>query len=125
MIPDIPVYIIDDSAFGKKIMKQLIDEGFNNVVVFKSTAEFFAEIEYEPEVVIVNQNFKEMNAIRLIQRAKNVSAELYTILFSAEKRTDDSIYYDQRCLGLVDHILEKNTDGLHELVDVLMAEVVS
>jgi len=83
------IFLIDDDELFSKVIQLALEENDSYDVSFFSTGEQFLEcIDQYPDVVIIDYNLPGIGGLEILERVKNYSPDIKTIILSGQEKVD-------------------------------------
>jgi ActR/RegA family two-component response regulator len=112
--------IYDDLGYGRYVQARLIQNNYTNVHLYDDEKSCLSDMKRLPAILIVDYHLKDMSGLQLIQRAKNIHPDFYSILLSGEyHNTQSGNSIDERFLKYIDKYIIKGMNDMEELFDAL------
>ena len=115
------IFIIDDDlGYGRYVQARLAQNKYTNVHLYDDEKAFLKDMKKSPAILIVDFHLKEMSGLQLIQKAKNIYPDFYSILLSGEyHNTQNASVIDERFLKYIDKYIIKGMNDMEELFEAL------
>jgi len=115
------IFIIDDDlGYGRYVQARLAQNKFTNVHLYDDEKTCLNDMKKLPSILIVDFHLKEMSGLQLIQRAKTIYPDFYSILLSGEyHNTQNANSMDERFLKYIDKYIIKGMNDMEELFEAL------
>ncbi len=112
------IYIIDDDlSYGNLVECNLKNENFTNIILFVDGKSCLENMAKCPQVIISDYHLKNMTGFKLIQKAREIYADFYSILFSADYEYAN--YKDVLTSKQVNKYVYKDSNTMREILDTL------
>jgi len=112
------IYIIDDDlSYGNLVELNLINQDFKHVLLFTDEKLCLESMKDGPKVLISDFHLKNMTGFKLIQKARKIYPDFYTILFSADYEYTN--YKDVLTSRQVNKYIYKDCNTITELLETL------
>jgi DNA-binding NtrC family response regulator len=115
------IFIIDDDlGYGRYVQARLAQNKYTNVHLYEDEKACLKDMKKFPAILIVDYHLKEMSGLQLIQKAKNIYPDFYSILLSGEyHNTQSTNVMDERFLAYIDKYIIKGMNDMEELFEAL------
>jgi ActR/RegA family two-component response regulator len=114
------IFIVDDDlGYGRYVQARLTQNRFTNVHLYDDEKECLKDMKQLPAFLIVDYHLKKMSGLQLIQKAKSICPDFYSILLSGEYHNNSTSMMDERFLQYIDKYIIKGMDDMEELMDTL------
>lgn len=107
----------DDIPCGKLVQYYLLKNGFKKVILFEDEKACLANMSLEPKVLITDYRLKNLNGLRLVQKAKKLYPGFHCILLSGMSYRE--IFTDRSSHPEVDKFIMKGLNSLQEVYNTL------
>ncbi len=112
------IFIIDDNLYyGKIILHHLKNQGFENIILFNDENKCLDSFKEQPSLLISDYHLKDMDGLQLVEKAREVHTEFYTILLSGSYYDED--FNNKIVLQHIDKCIIKGHDELQKLTNTL------
>jgi len=115
------IFIIDDDlGYGRYVQARLAQNKYTNVHLYDDEKAFLKDMKKFPAILIVDYHLKAMSGLQLIQKAKNIYPDFYSILLSGEyHNTQNASVMVERFLAYIDKYIIKGMNDMEELFEAL------
>lgn len=115
------IFIIDDDlGYGRYVQARLAQNKYTNVHLYDDEKTVLKDMKQSPAILIVDYHLKEMSGLQLIQKAKHIYPDFYSILLSGEyHNTQNTNGMDERFLKYIDKYIIKGMNDMEELFEAL------
>jgi DNA-binding NtrC family response regulator len=112
------IFIIDDDlSYGNLVEQNLLNQNFENIVLFTTEKECLENMVKKPKVLMSDYHLKNTTGFKLIQKAREIYPDFYTILFSADY--DYVNHKDVLTSRQVNKYIFKDVNTVQEMLDTL------
>jgi len=115
------IFIIDDDlGYGRYVQARLAQNRYNNVNLYDDEKACLKDMKQSPDILIVDYHLKTMSGLQLIQKAKIIYPDFYSILLSGEyHNTNTTGSMDERFIQYIDKYIIKGMDDMEELFEAI------
>ncbi len=114
------IYILeDDRPYGALMQQYLNKQGFKQIILFHDENNCLTNLDKHPSILITDYHLNYMSGLKVIQEARKVNPDIYTILISGAYHK--AKYSDDIPLQKIDKYIIKDNNELQELSKFLFA----